>query len=99
MSDDTQLPDGVDESEREAFEAWIANGNDADDADGFRDAYAGQWFEVADYIEEWYRDTGADIPSWLEYYVDWKALARDWELNGDIWTETTSSGIHIFRNL
>ena len=42
MSDDTQLPDGVDESEREAFEAWLANGNEPD-ADEFRDAYAGEW--------------------------------------------------------
>lgn len=98
MSDETQLPDEVDESEREAFDIWVANGNDSDDGDGFRDAYCGQWFDVADYVEDLCSDT-EDIPSWLEYYVDWKSMARDWELNGDIWTETTASGIHVFRNI
>lgn len=97
MSDDTQLPDGVDESEREAFEVWIANGNDADDADGFRDAYRGEWRELADYVEEFVRDT-QDIPTFLEYYVDWDLMARDWQLNGDVWTERSEFGVYVFGN-
>lgn len=97
MSDDTQLPDGVDESEREPFEVWVHNGNDADDADGFRDAYAGEWGNLATYVEEVTRDLH-QIPDWLEYYVDWELMARDWDLNGDVWTENTTSGFYVFRN-
>lgn len=97
MSDDTQLPDGVDESEREPFDIWVHNGNDGDDADGFRDAYVGEWHDVSDYVEELVRDVN-DIPEWVEYYIDWVAMARDWEINGDIWTERSLNGVYVFRN-
>lgn len=97
MSDDTQLPDGVDESEREAFEVWLnVYGGERDDADGFRDAYCGEYYKPEDYVEEIVREC-YDIPEWVEYYIDWASMARDWELNGDIYTETCVSGVYVFR--
>lgn len=98
MSDEVELPDGIDESEREAWDAWLAYGYDADNVDGFRDAYAGTYYKVWEYVEEVVRDV-EQIPSYLEYYIDWDSMARDWELNGDIWTESSTSGYHVFRNV
>jgi len=95
MSDDTQLPDGVDESERGAWEAWLANGA-PEDADLFRDTYYGEYGKVSDFVEEQVTET-QDIPGFLEWYIDWELMARDWEINGDIWTERTTNGYHIFR--
>lgn len=95
MSDDTELPDGVDESEREAFEAWIANGNEPD-ADEFRDAYAGEWSTLGEYCEEMFDEREFEN---VWYYIDFDLMARDWQLNGDIWAERASGGTyHVFRN-
>ena len=47
--------------------------------------------------EELHRDTGTEIPAALEYYIDWSALARDMELNGDIMVfETGFEDVHVF---
>lgn len=97
MSDDvTELPDGLDESEREAWEIWLSNGNDAD-ADSFRDSYMGcSWNNPADYVEEITRDC-YDIPEAVIYYIDWDAMANDWRMSGDIWWEFTEMGVtHLF---
>ena len=97
MSDDTQLPDEVDESEREAWEAYVSNvGAEYADGDGFRDAFAGEYHSVAEYVEEVVTECN-EIPSFLEYYVDWVSMARDWELNGDVWIERTTNGYFVFR--
>lgn len=97
MTDDTQLPDGVDESEREAWEFYVANvGVVYADADGFRDSFAGEYHSVAEYAEELTRECEV-IPEHLDYYIDWQLMARDWELSGDIWTERTTDGVYVFR--
>ena len=99
MSDDlVQLPDGVDESEREAWEAYVGNGYDAD-ADWFRERYLGcEWDSVEDYVEEFVRDN-YDLPEVVTYYIDWESMARDWQMNGDFWHHVGSLGaIHIFRD-
>lgn len=99
MSDDVaQLPDGIDESEREAWEIYISNGYDAD-ADWFREHYLGcSWDSPEDYVEECVRDS-ENIPDSISYYIDWESMARDWELNGDFWYDITNTGVvHLFRS-
>lgn len=98
MSDDVkELPDGIDESMRDAWQAWLANGMD-EDADQFVDAYAGEWNSLADYAEEFVSDC-YDVPEWCEYYIDYAAMGRDWDLAGDIWTaESDTFSIYVFRN-
>lgn len=101
MSDDVQLPDEVDESEREAWEVYVANvGAEYADGDGFRDAYAGEYSSVAAYAEEVTREC-YDIPSWVDSYIDWEYMARDWELSGDIWTERAGGNytVYVFRGI
>lgn len=98
MSDEVELPDEVDESERGAWEAFIANMGDAS-GDEFREAYAGEWSSIEEYVDETIREL-YDIPEWVEYYIDLESMGRDWELNGDIWIENASGGsFYVFRNL
>ena len=99
MSDDvTELPDGIDESEREPWQIWLANGNDDDTVDEFRDAYAGEWTTIEEYAEQFISEC-YDVPEWCEYYIDYEAMARDWQYGGDIWCERDESGYyHVFRS-
>ena len=97
MSDDVkELPTEIDESLRDAWQCWLANGCD-EDADQFLDSYAGEWGTVEEYAEEFVSDVYT-VPEWCQYYIDYKLMARDWEMNGDIWVANSETyTIHIFR--
>jgi antirestriction protein len=98
MSDEIELPDEVDESERQAWEAYVANvGVDYASGDEFRDSFCGEYRSLAEYAEELSTDV-QEIPLWLEYYIDWELMARDWELSGEYWTERTTEGVYVFRS-
>ena len=59
--------------------------------------YAGEFKSVADFAEDLIRETGAEIPAALEFYIDWEALARDMSLNGEIITiEMAFDEVHVF---
>lgn len=63
------------------------------------DNYCGEYESVEDYAYELLNDT-TEIPAHLEYYIDYKAYARDLELSGDIFTiETSFQEVHIFWRL
>lgn len=67
--------------------------------DAFRDAYVGDFFDLADYAEEFAESCGLSVPDWLSSYVDWAAFGRDAELSGDIATVNAPGGrIYVFRN-
>lgn len=58
--------------------------------------YLGCHTSLADYVQEVTEETTA-IPQALRFYIDWQALARDAELNGDIFTiETGYQSVHVF---
>lgn len=60
------------------------------------DRYHGSYASVADYAEQFTEET-TDIPQVLRSYIDWEAMARDWEIGGDIITiETAHDEVHIF---
>ncbi len=46
-------------------------------------SYAGEWGKLADYAAN-YCENCSPVPDWLEPYVDFEAMARDWDTNGDI---------------
>lgn len=98
MSDDVkELPEVIDESMRDAWQAWLANGM-GEDGDEFIDAYAGEWLNLEEYAEEFVRDA-YHVPEWCEYYINYEMMARDWELGGDIWTANSDTyTIYVFRN-
>jgi antirestriction protein len=87
----------VEEHEQEAWDSWIANGCE-EDIDIFRDCYAGEYESVEDYVEEVTREC-QEIPEWVDYYIDWKSMARDWQMSGDIWSDEVGyNRVHIFRS-
>jgi antirestriction protein len=51
-----------------------------------------------DYVEETFLETN-EVPKHLESYIDYDAVARDWELGGDFWTVSDGMGNdYIFRS-
>ena len=56
---------------------------DLDDAKDMIERYSGTFTSLADYAEEIISQTET-ITSWLEPYIDYAAIARDMEINGDL---------------
>jgi antirestriction protein len=58
--------------------------------------YQGSYDRLADWAEELAESTGAEAETYRSY-IDWEAVARDAELNGDIFTVETDDGkVHVF---
>lgn len=70
---------------------------DLDEAgEAVADRYLGAHASLADYVQEVTEETTA-IPHTLRYYVDYRAMARDAELNGDLFTVSTAwDVVHVF---
>lgn len=67
-----------------------------DATEAMNDNYHGVWKSRGDYVAEFYADCN-EIPDALESYIDWDSMARDWEINGDIFTiETGYEEVHVF---
>jgi hypothetical protein len=50
-----------------------------------------------DFVEEFFAECN-EIPKYLERYIDYKAIANDWETGGDYWVvEDTNGNDFIFR--
>jgi antirestriction protein len=64
--------------------------------DALTDRYHGVFESLANYIQEVTEET-TEIPQSLRYYIDWQAMARDADMNGDLFTvETSRDEIHVF---
>ena len=61
------------------------------------DHYAGEYKSVSDFVQEMTEQT-TEIPDSLIYYIDWDAMARDWEINDINVIETGVECVHIFWN-
>ena len=60
--------------------------------------YCGCYVSLADYAQE-LNEQGTDIPESLRYYIDYDRMARDMEMNGDVFTiEIGHREVHIFWN-
>jgi len=72
-------------------------GGNLEDAQKALEHYHGEYESLEDYARQHTEDCGPQIPESLAYYIDYKAMARDWENSGDIFTiETAFDEIHIF---
>jgi antirestriction protein len=71
--------------------------NDLDEAsEALTERYLGQYTSLADYVQEMTEDS-MTIPQSLHYYIDWQAMARDAEINGDLFTISTAyNEVHVF---
>lgn len=91
-----------------AFVAWHNNAPDYNtDSDDFQEQYLGEWDSLADYAENYWNDCGefdADKLSGGNWwhparYIDWEAMGRDLQLNGDVWTAEAEGGkVYVFSN-
>ncbi len=73
-------------------------GGDIEDAESALERYNGEYESLADFAEELTEST-TQIPENLKYYIDYKSMARDMEMNGDVFTiETGYKEIHVFWN-
>lgn len=59
------------------------------------DQYAGEFRSTADFVQEM-TERGTEIPESLQYYIDWEAMARDWEINDILTIETGFDAVHVF---
>lgn len=60
--------------------------------------YCGCYESLADYAQELTEETTV-IPESLTYYINYEAMARDMELNGDVFTlEVGYREVHVFWN-
>lgn len=100
-----ELIDSVDEWQRSAFLAWVANGDYCHGGDGmpdvsdFEDSYAGEWDSFREYAENLADDIGllSEVPDELAAYFDWDAWTRD--LAFDYSTATApNGGVYVFRS-
>jgi len=84
--------------ERGELGAHVLNyyGGNIEDAKSRFDEYAGEYDSFADYAEELTEQTGETIPQRLAPYVNYKAMAHDYEQSGDFLTFRFGGSVHIF---
>ena len=84
--------------ERGELGAQILNyyGGNIEDAKARFDEYAGEYDSLADYAQELTEQSGQEIPQSLANYIDYKAMAHDYEQSGDFLTFEVNGSVHIF---
>ena len=84
--------------ERGELGAQVLNyyGGNIEDAKARFDEYAGEYDSLADYAEELTEQTGETIPERLAPYIDYKAMAHDYEQSGDFLTFEVGGSVHVF---
>ncbi len=71
-------------------------GGDLDEGHAAFDNYAGAYASLADFAQDLFEET-TEIPENLANYIDYSAIARDMELNGDVFTvELGFENVHVF---
>ena len=71
-------------------------GGDLEEARQAMDRYLGHYASIADYMQE-VGEQAIAIPPALRYYVDWQAMGRDAELNGEVFTvRIEADAVHVF---
>jgi len=62
--------------------------------------YCGEYDSLTDYaeqfIEDCYSDSIKNLPEFIRYHIDYEGIARDMELNGDVFTLECEGKVHVF---
>ena len=79
--------------------ALLAHFNDLEQArNAAEEDYCGCYASLADYAQELTEET-TSVPQHLAHYIDYRAMARDMEIGGDLFTlETGFEQVHVFWN-
>jgi len=93
-----ELLEDLSEDEREPFGHYVDNG-DEPDVDAFRDAYAGEWKDIADFAYELAEDIGAvpDAGTWPLSCIDWERAGNELMMDGYWAVNAQGGGIYVFR--
>lgn len=85
-------------TERGELGAEVLNyyGGNIEDAKARFDEYAGEYDSLEAYAEELTEQSGLEIPESLANYIDYKAMAHDYEQSGDFLTFEVGGSVHIF---
>ena len=83
-----------------AFAAYAGHtGPDYATAEGFEEAYCGEWESEVAYAEELFDELYAhEIPELLRCYVDCEAFARDLFISDCYSVDRPEGGVYVFRN-
>lgn len=72
-------------------------GQDLEDARKAFEDYRGEYESLAEYAEELTAECGPAVPENLRHYIDYAAMGRDMEINGDVFSvQTGHTEVHIF---
>ena len=84
--------------ERGELGAEVLNyyGGNIEDAKARFEEYAGEYDSLEAYAEELTEQSGTEIPESLAPYIDFKAMAHDYEQSGDFLTFRVGGSVHIF---
>jgi len=86
--------------ERSELGAAVLNyyGGNIEDAKTRFDEYAGEYESLEDYARELTEQSGETIPERLAPYIDYKAMAHDYEQSGEFLTFEIGGSVHIFSS-
>jgi antirestriction protein len=83
----------------------LPNASDNRDPDDFQEQFSGEWDGLEDYVVDFWEQAGwkpeEDNRQWWHptRYIDWEGMARDLQLNGDVWTAQSSDfRTYVFQN-
>ncbi len=83
----------------EAFAAYAGYvGLDYATAEGFEEAYSGEWGSEEEFAEDLMREC-YEIPEHLEFYIDYEKFARDLFINDYFSAEASGGGVYVFRHI
>jgi len=73
---------GLDETRRDAYEAYLDHINSEATIEEFEEHYQGKWDSPSDFAEDLYLQL-YQIPEYLQGFIDWQAVWRNLDTGGD----------------
>lgn len=95
----SQLAAFIEEHEEVGLAVLAHCDGDLEEATRTVENYMGTYASLADYAQELTEQQGIKIPDYLSAYIDYEGMARDMELNGDVFTvEISHDKVMVFLN-
>jgi len=91
----------MDDERREAFRIWHNYAPDFNnEGEAFQEEYQGAYQDGAEFAIYLADELGLQIEdAWPYRNIDWEAAWHDLRIGGDYWSESSSHGFHVFRNV
>lgn len=88
----------LDEDKREIVELYFENCNSSIDVSDVLERFEGKYDNGEEYVQEYMDSTGdlKDVPEWLQYYIDFDSIWREWEFDKD--TFRANGELYVFRS-